>query len=558
MSVPTQKWKDAQLSLIILLSLGVNSFWLWWGLPNGSNTWAVDGIAPLEPLVAAKRMFIDDWWNSGYYNKYPMGHFFVLMAVYAPYILYLFVTGGIGKPAEVYPYGLSDPETALTVLTLIANGVSVLMGVGIVILIYLMARDLFGQRGACFSALIIAFSPAFIYYSHTANVDTPSLFWCALGLFAFTRLVQGKLQRCNYVLLGFAVGMAMATKEQVYGVFILLPFQILALHILRQQPSRLSMREVMHALFNRNILSGLGSCILTFVLASHLIFNWDGNLLRLNWRLYGIHPKWGENYPYSPLEVSGIFDRWQQNFWLLWDSMNPFLFSASVIGVVYFVFKERWARYFLVPLLSYIVFAMSMFPFLRARFVMEAVLVLALFGGRCLDGAWSWGSQRPKGFVAVLTLLWVYSFFYGFNVNYLMMRDARYKAEAWIQANVPAGVRVETYSPPTYLPRLSHNINSYQVPFTDETFLTLPERSPDYLLLTSAHYVQFKEHTVEKQLLARLLRGDLGYQPIGNFQTKPLLGPNLIPGLSPEIIILGKATDKARAVTADPVVRLGP
>jgi hypothetical protein len=42
------------------------------------------------------------------------------------------------------------------------------------------------------------------------------------------------------------------------------------------------------------------------------------------------------------------------------------------------------------------------------------------------------------------------------------------------------------------------------------------------------------EHTKieEKKLLNRLLQGNFGYQPIQTFHTQPLLGPNLIQGLS--------------------------
>lgn len=536
---------NPQLLILIPVSLALNVFWLWWGLPNGINIWAVDGIAPLEPLVAAKRMFFDDWWNSKYINKYPMGYFFVLLAVYAPYVLYLFATGGLRRPTDIYPFGLSDPEMALTVFTLLANGVSAIMGTAIVVLIYLTARELFDQRAALFSALIICFSPTFIYYSHTSNVDIPSLFWCALGLFAFARLVQGKVKRVNYVLLGLAAGMAMATKEQVFGLFVLVPFSVLVLHIkhhrdTHDQVSWLSIGEVTRALLSSKILYGVGICILTFALATHLIFNWDANISRLVWRVYKTQPEFAQTYAAPPLEVSGLFDAWHQTFWLLWDSMNPFLFLASIAGVVWFSFKERWAGFFLVPLFSYLCFTIPMLTFLRVRFVMETVLVLALFGGRILSGVWAWTSKRYPAFVIALCMLWAYSFFYGFSVNYLMMYDARYKAEEWIQTNIPVGASIETYSEPTYLPRLPKNLNVTRSSFSEDALIGLRERSPDYLVLTGAQHNRFKEVSPQKKLLARLLHGDFGYQPIRVFQTEPLLGPNPIPGLSPTITILKK------------------
>ena len=546
MSLLKLNLNDTLLLVIVILSLGLNGFWLWWGLPSGAETWEVDGIAPLEPLVAAKRLFIDDWWNSGYINKYPMGHFFIVLAVYAPYIVYLFVTGGLSTPDDAYPYGLSEPEMALTVLTLLARGVSVVMGLGIAVLVYLTARDFFGKRGAFFAALIVVFSPAFIYYSHTANVDVPSLFWGAVGLFGFARLVQGRMERFNYLLLGFAVGMGMATKEQVFGLFALLPIPIVVLQIMHHRGRlshhghRFSIREVIRVLVDANILWGLGTCILTFVLATHMIFNWDANVLRLVWRAYQIHPEVG-NFPYQttyPVEVSGLFDGWRQTFWLLWDSMNPFLLVASIAGVLYFPFKERWAGYFLVPFLSYLFLVIPTRGFLRVRFVMELALVLAFFGGRFLSEVWSWGSTRHRAFLGAFGLLWAYSLIYGSSVNFLMMYDSRYKAELWIRDNLSASASVETYSEPTYLPRLPQNLTVHRLPFSQEALAGLRERSPDYLILTGAKHNRFKEGSPQKKLFTRLLQGDFGYQPLQTFQTEFLLAPNLVPGLSPEIIIL--------------------
>jgi Dolichyl-phosphate-mannose-protein mannosyltransferase len=537
----TQSVKESPLFVIIPLSLFLNGFWFWWGLPNGVHTWATDGIAPLEPLVAAKRMFVDDWWNSGYYNKFPMGHFFVLMAAYAPYIVYLVVMGGLKNPTNDYPYGLSDPETALTVLSLIAHGVSVLMGVGIVVLTFLTARTLFGQRGAIFAALIVAFSPVFIFYAHTSNVDTPHLFWCALGLFGFARLVKGQMEMQNYALLGFAAGMAIGTKEQAYGLFILLPFLVLALHVRHHLNGDFRPGQFIRALSHSKIVCGLGISVLTFVLVTHLIFNWDGNVQRLLYRTAGIHPDEQRVIAQAGgiMGTSLFLERWQETISLLVGSMNPLLFLASLLGLVYFPYKERWAAFFAVPVFSYLFFVVMIIA-VQARFVMELVLVLALFGGRFFAGAWSWGMERGRTVLMLLGAVWIYSLVYGFNVDYLMMNDARYKAEAWIQTTLRPGASVETYSKPTYLPRLPKNLTVHQASFDEESLSRLQERSPDYIILSSAAYSQFKKASPEEKLLTRLLRGEFGYRPIQAFKTESLLGPILIPGLSPQIVILGK------------------
>ena len=119
-----------------------------------------------------------------------------------------------------------------------------------------------------------------------------------------------------------------------------------------------------------------------------------------------------------------------------------------------------------------------------------------------------------------------------------MMYDSRYKAELWIRDNLSASASVETYSEPTYLPRLPQNLTVHRLPFSQEALAGLRERSPDYLILTGAKHNRFKEGSPQKKLFTRLLQGDFGYQPLQTFQTEFLLAPNLVPGLSPEIIIL--------------------
>ena len=533
---------DRTLVLVVVLALVLNGVGLWWGLPlSGMHAWDIDAIAPLGPLIAAKRMIVDDWWNSGYYHKYPMGQFFILMVAYAPYIAFLWLTGGLRQPSEVYPFGLSDPETALTVLSLIARSVNALMGVGIVVLVYLTARRFGGRRAALFSGLTVALSPAFIFYAHTGNVDTPSLFWSALALYAFGRLVAGRCEPRSYVLLGAAAGMAAATKEQTIGLFLLLPLSVLILHAqhLRVVPARpwTAIRTVV----DRALLGGLAASIVTFVVATHLIFNWDGNMLRLRFRLFGIHPTYGADYPGGGLEIDGRLDALGQIAAITWDAMNPVLFVAGVAGLVLLPLRHRWARHFAVPLVSYVWFVtvVAPMPFFRARFVMEVALVLALFVGPVFGYLWTVTAARSRALAAGLVLVWAYSFVYGAEVNYLLVRDARYAAEAWLESNAAPGGTVEAFSGPTYLPRFPRHVNvRYHRDLTSAHLERLAERSPDFVVLSSAYSRRFDADSEDGALLAGLLRGDFGYRPVRAFRRDPLISPRLIAGLSPEIVVL--------------------
>jgi 4-amino-4-deoxy-L-arabinose transferase-like glycosyltransferase len=532
---------DRGLIGALLLATMLNGMGLWWGLPlRGVHAWDVDSIAPMGPLIAAKRMIADDWWNSGYYNKYPMGHFFVLMAGYAPYVGYLWLTGGLRNPSEVYPFGFRDPETALTVLSLIARGINALMGVGIVLLVYLTMRHLAGRTAALFSGLTVALSPVFIFYAHTGNVDTPSLFWSALGLFAFGRLIAGQCELRNYLLLGAAVGMAAATKEQTLGLFLLMPLSVLVMHTQHVGAAPASLWSVIRAVVDRKLLGGLTASIATFVVATHLIFNWDGNVLRFRWRLFGIHPIYGTNYPGSGLEVDGRTDALRQIAATCWDSMNPVLLCAAVVGLVVLPLRQRWAQYFLVPFVSYLwlVVILAPMPFFRARFVMEIVLVLAFFVGPVLGALWTFATERSRAFIVALILIWTYSFLYGAEVDHLLVRDARYAAETWLATNTAAGGTVEAFSDPVYLPRFPRHVNvRFHPDLTSAALEGLKERSPDFLVLSSA-YSRRLTGSENGELLAGLFDGDFGYGPVRIFRRDPLISPRLIAGLSPDIVIL--------------------
>jgi hypothetical protein len=129
---------------------------------------------------------------------------------------------------------------------------------------------------------------------------------------------------------------------------------------------------------------------------------------------------------------------------------------------------------------------------------------------------------------------------YGADVNYLLLRDARYDAEAWLETHAREGAKVEAYSGPVYLPRFPSHVNVRRSRVTAADLAGLDARAPDFLVLTSAVYRHFESGSEQAALATRLLAGDYGYRPVRTFQTEPLLSPRLFAGLSPEIVVLAK------------------
>ncbi|HEY7515337.1 MAG TPA: hypothetical protein VIC87_12700, partial [Vicinamibacteria bacterium] len=109
--------------MLLLVSLGLNAWMVTWGLPSTAG-WAPDEILPGAVLDAKARRF-----SGGWFDKYPPLHFRLLGVLYSP------IQGDHGKRADVpVPQGTYDR------LFLAGRGLSVAMGVGVVLLVYLCGR----------------------------------------------------------------------------------------------------------------------------------------------------------------------------------------------------------------------------------------------------------------------------------------------------------------------------------------------------------------------------------------------------------------------------------
>jgi 4-amino-4-deoxy-L-arabinose transferase-like glycosyltransferase len=258
------------IAFVLTLSLSVNLLGLTWGLPNYVD-WAQDSIA-LETLEAIAKRF-----GNGWYDKYPPVHYAVVAFFYAPYIGYLLLSDGLQAPTNIFPYGMAEPLSILTHLILIARGVSVLMGVAIVLLVYIVVNECFDRRDAMFSALIVALCYPLVYYAHNANVDIPYLFWALLAIICFLRLLKfGQLK--YYVLFAFFGTLSICTKDRAYGLFLLSPIPILCVRFYEMSHPSQKRLAFARMFFDRRLIIAVMVATATFVIAHNIPFNFSGFL----------------------------------------------------------------------------------------------------------------------------------------------------------------------------------------------------------------------------------------------------------------------------------------
>ena len=103
-----------RIAIIMVFIVALTAFGtgIRWGLPHavGPETvqpWALDIIAPIAPLNEAYHGFTR---AGNEFVAYPLFHYMVLGAAYAPYIGVQFLIGNFAEPSSSFPYGLQDMQ----------------------------------------------------------------------------------------------------------------------------------------------------------------------------------------------------------------------------------------------------------------------------------------------------------------------------------------------------------------------------------------------------------------------------------------------------------------
>lgn len=135
--------------------------------------------------------------------------------------------------------------------------------VGIVLMYYLL-RDLFGNRIALISALLIAIDPYFIAYSRVIHLDALLTTFMVLSVLSLLVYLNKPAKKSSLIASGAFAGLAMLTK---LPAILLIPFTALTIMIWRFS----DVRGLMHRLDKKDMLAAAG-ILAVFVFVSFLTF----------------------------------------------------------------------------------------------------------------------------------------------------------------------------------------------------------------------------------------------------------------------------------------------
>ena len=484
------------LAAVLGASVLLDAWGLGWGLA-GEYSWAPDELLP--PAV---RSGLDQRFAGGWHEKYGPFHYAVLAAAYEPALL-------ARRLGLLHAEG---PELD-RILAVIGRLVSLIMATGTVWLVARLGGELGDEWAGILAAAFLALSAPFVYYAKIANLDAPYLFWYALSLLFYVRLLDGHRLR-DYVLFAVSAAAAVATKDQAYGLYVLtVPAVVAALYARRRAEGD---RRPWAALVDPRLVIAGGAGVVVLLALDNVVFNPEGFVAHL--RLIAgpaSHP-----FRMFSNDLAGHLALMRQTVRHLAFAMGLPALLVCGAGVAADLARPRASArwlHLLVPPVSYVLTFLHVVLYGYDRFVLPLSLVLGLFGGRLLAR----GLRSPpplRTAAAVLAVaVFSYSLIYAASVDRLLTHDSRYAVEGWMARNVPPGALVAAIGPLGYLPRLD---GLHWRPLGPSVARVVQVR-PDYVVVNADYAARADPGTGERELYDALFAGRLGYRLAHRERTPP-------------------------------------
>jgi PA14 domain-containing protein/dolichyl-phosphate-mannose-protein mannosyltransferase len=407
----------AALGWIVAGSSILNVIGIGWGLPAG---WAPIEMTPVFVLGA-----LSTHYSNGWSDPYPPVHYVTLAMSLSPMV----VLEWLGR------INLHDMFWA-TVMTVTVRLVSVVMAAGTVAAVYVCGALAFNRRSGTIAAAIFALAAPLLYFGKLANVDVPYLFYFSLSLIFYLRVLEHDRMR-DYLALALTTMLAICTKDQAYGLYLLPPIVIL-----------------WEKGLNRRVIAAAITSLMGFAIFQNLALNWSGFL----WHVHFLTGSGSSNYRLFEPTLEGRLKLLRLATRLTELSWGWPLFLVCGAGVLIALARRitrRRAIWLLAPIVGYYFGMLNVILYAYDRFMLPVCLVLAIFGGLALDTFLRPASSRSWR-VAAVGLVFLYTLLYSSTVDVLLVRDSRYAAERWLRSQHITDDDLIAYNVlPFYVPRLT-------------------------------------------------------------------------------------------------------
>ena len=464
-----------------------------WGIPDYRG-WAVDEISPgdVDDIV-------DHRFAAGWATNYGPVHFALLAIASVPTLA--------ADAVEL----THDTLERYSHLWLINRAVSVGMALAILAFVYSLTDAEFGHRAARFavsSALVVL---PLTYYSKTANVDVPYLFWLTASWVYYMRAIRRGTLRdaCLFAATGAA---AIATKDQAYGFYV-----IPAVHIVfnafrsHRDPSPPHIDR-------RRVFAIAGVLIGAMLILFNVPFNPSG--VREHFRLIvGPSSAPFRMYPSTP---AGYLHMFSDSVWQMGSAMSWPMFVIGVIGVADAIrSKTVLVTRLLLFAVSYFLMFIAVVMYHYDRFFIGICLVFAVAAGVWLDRWTRAGASYRYARLTLAGLAIAYGAARIVSLDAMMLTDSRYFVEQWIIDRIAPGTRIAADGTPFYLPRKATLL---WIPISPQP-AALREQQPTFVILNPAYSARGSDNRAPNEFYSSLADGSAGYRRVLSYRTHLWFSP---------------------------------
>lgn len=423
---------------VMLLALLINLLGLDWGR-CGNTPWEVDAIE--GNLTAGHMQLMFKKWR----HKYPRGHYIVNGIFYYPLL----------KHWEKDPIRRVGPDGRIRSSTLdlkrldflaaISRWIILVMSLGTIWAVFLISRYLFGDFWpALLSALTLAVSQLFVFFSKVGCVDIPSIFWLTwTTYFAVRAVYEGRWRQ--YILMGFCAAYTFCTKEGCVGYVLGLGFGTWVLMSYVRFKQGCGLKKAVLSVFS--LKTAAAAAVFT------------GVFLLLNGFLGG------------PDEFMGRVEFWTRtNFSLAkrpqWVILNHSwkhvyfglgwpLFVVTAGSIIYFAYRNPFKLLFcLLPLIVFYLSTVMRLYFVEPRYLMPGYIGFSIIAGKSLIDLIRWKKVPAYLSYGLIGIIYGLSALYCVGLSLEMKYDTRKRTEDWFLRNVSKNATVGTAMHKNYGPHL--------------------------------------------------------------------------------------------------------
>ena len=413
------------------------------------KTAAPDEIVPLEALAEMHSTFVYAKPDRNY--GYPWFHYFVTAAFQAPYVGYLYVSGRLDDPSAYYPYGMSEPASAVRRLAVVGRLSSVLMAAGVVVCAYLLGVGVLGAAGGVLAGGLTLLSFPLLYYSHTVNLDAPLLFWCSLGALAFADIARHGLTMKRAVGIGVVAAVATGTKDQGVLFFAPLGLALLAPGVNGRPAGRYPWKP---------LLAGFGASAAAYAAATGMLVDPQRHITHV--RLMLLEPEFvGSPMAYieslDATTAEGLLSLLAKSVRALSDVTSPMELILACGGAGILFRREPAMLFLLAPLVAVFLVLTAPIGFVVRRYWIPGLIPITLMAAAALVALYR---RNRAAALALGVMAFGWKALVGADLMYRTLEDTRYAAAAWIREHKDSGDRIEHFSSPEAKPNLPADVSS--------------------------------------------------------------------------------------------------